>query len=100
MIAKNEEWNVGSHQDGMAKVKNGGYAFITTSDFIKYEVSQDCELQQIGGLFQTFYYAIGMQKGIKHDHWFYLEIVFLQILRIKTQSIAQSYIFSILEACK
>ena len=63
MVTQNKERIVKDREEGMAKVKQGGYALIMESRSVEYEVAQDCTLEQIGGLLKTVYYAVGMRKG-------------------------------------
>ena len=48
---------------GVAAVKKGGYAFICESLYQEYEISKDCNLEQVGGLFKPVFTAIGIKKG-------------------------------------
>ena len=63
MVTQNKERLVKDREEGMAKVRKGGYAFFLESQAVEYEVAQDCNLEQVGGLVTTVYYAIGMRKG-------------------------------------
>ena len=63
MIARNNKWNVASNKKGLAQVKDGGFALIMESAIVEYEIAQSCELEQIGGLIKSVYYAIGVRKG-------------------------------------
>ena len=63
MVTQNKERFVKDRQEGMAKVRKGGYAFFMESGVVEYEVAQDCNLEQVGGLFRPVYFAIGMRKG-------------------------------------
>jgi hypothetical protein len=63
MVTQNKERIVKDREEGMAKVKQGGYALILESQSVEYEVAQDCTLEQIGGLLKTVYYAVGLRKG-------------------------------------
>ena len=55
MVTQNKERIVKDREEGMAKVKQGGYALILESKSVEYEVAQDCTLEQIGGLLKTVY---------------------------------------------
>ena len=49
-MTQNPDVFVKSADEGVAKVKNGGFAYLlesTTNDYLR---SKDCELIQIGGL--------------------------------------------------
>ena len=62
MIPQTRE-HIAGRKEGLARVKDGDFALILESATIKYEVSRDCNLAQVGGLIKTVYYAIGMRKG-------------------------------------
>jgi hypothetical protein len=62
MVTQNKERTVKDREEGMAKVKQGGYALIMESRSVEYVVAQDCTLEQIGGLLKTVH-AVGMRKG-------------------------------------
>ena len=59
----NDVFNIKDTNYAVARVKQGGYAFITESAMAEYEISKDCDLEQVGGLLNTVYYAIGMKNG-------------------------------------
>uniref|UniRef100_A0A1I8IZP4 PBPe domain-containing protein n=1 Tax=Macrostomum lignano TaxID=282301 RepID=A0A1I8IZP4_9PLAT len=48
--AKNESF-VGKTSEGISRVREGGYAYILESTFNQYYRERDCELTQIGGIF-------------------------------------------------
>ena len=54
---------VSSPEEGIARVKKGGYAYLlesTTNDYLR---QRDCELMQVGGLIDTKGYGIGTPPG-------------------------------------
>lgn len=54
---------VQSYEDGIARVKKGGYAYLVESITNEYARAIDCELMQIGGLLDTKGYGIGTPAG-------------------------------------
>lgn len=52
-----------SIEDGMNRVDNGDFVFFLESPFIQYELSQDCQLQQIGPLLNTRGFGFAFPKG-------------------------------------
>lgn len=52
-----------SSDEGVARVKNGSYAFIMESTSNEYIRQRDCELMQIGGLLDSKGYGIGLPAG-------------------------------------
>lgn len=54
---------VQSYEEGIARVKKGGYAYLVESITNEYARAIDCELMQIGGLLDTKGYGIGTPAG-------------------------------------
>jgi hypothetical protein len=52
-----------SSDEGVARVKNGSYAFLMESTSNEYIRQRDCELMQIGGLLDSKGYGIGLPAG-------------------------------------
>ena len=50
-------------RDGIERVENGDYAFLMESTMLEYQVSQKCNLTQVGGLLDSKFYGIGLRKG-------------------------------------
>ena len=48
---------VNSVEEGIEKVKNGGYAFFIESSTNEYVRERNCELSQIGGLLDSKAYG-------------------------------------------
>jgi glutamate receptor, ionotropic, invertebrate len=59
----NPEVFVKSTEEGIARVKKGGYAFLIESTMNEYARHRDCELMQVGGLLDTKGYGIGTPAG-------------------------------------
>lgn len=53
---------VGSVEEGIQKVKAGGFAMLMESLSIKHVVSTDCDLMELGHMLNTVKHAIGTQK--------------------------------------
>lgn len=70
---------VESVEEGMAKVKAGGYAFILESTTLKYMLKNDCDLIQIGDLFDDKGYGIAAPHG---SPW--IPLITNAILKMKT----------------
>lgn len=51
---------VRSNQEGVARVKAGGYAFFMESPSIEYIVQRDCDLVQVGGLLNSKNYGLAI----------------------------------------
>ena len=49
--------------EGIQRVMQEDYAFLMESVMIEYQVSQMCNLTQIGGTLDSKYYGIGLQKS-------------------------------------
>ena len=52
-----------SSDEGVARVRNGSYAYLMESTSNEYIRQRDCELMQIGGLLDTKGYGIGTPPG-------------------------------------
>lgn len=54
---------VKSSSEGIERVKNSNYAFISESTTIDYQAQRNCDLQQVGGLLDSKGYGIAFPKG-------------------------------------
>jgi ionotropic glutamate receptor len=54
---------VNSTENGIQRVKNGGYAFLLESTMNEYRRQRDCDLMQVGGLIDSKGYGIGTPTG-------------------------------------
>lgn len=54
---------VRSTEEGIARVKEGGYAYLVESTTNDYVRERDCELIQVGGLLDSKGYGIGTPHG-------------------------------------
>jgi glutamate receptor, ionotropic, invertebrate len=70
---------VQSAEEGIAKVKAGGYAFILESTTLQYIRNRDCELIQIGDLLDDKGYGIAAPSG---SPW--ISLITNAILKMKT----------------
>uniref|UniRef100_A0A914CSS2 Uncharacterized protein n=1 Tax=Acrobeloides nanus TaxID=290746 RepID=A0A914CSS2_9BILA len=59
---KNRDVFVKSNSEGVNKVTNENYAFLMESTSLEYEVQQNCNLTQIGGVLGSKGYGIALQK--------------------------------------
>lgn len=58
-----EDVLVNSTEEGIARVKKGGYAFILESTTNDYSRNRDCDLVKIGGLLDDKGYGIATPTG-------------------------------------
>uniref|UniRef100_A0A0N4ZET6 PBPe domain-containing protein n=1 Tax=Parastrongyloides trichosuri TaxID=131310 RepID=A0A0N4ZET6_PARTI len=63
---KNRDVFVSSNAAGVEKVLNENYAYLMESTSLEYEVQQNCNLTQIGGVLGSKGYGIALQK---HSEW-------------------------------
>uniref|UniRef100_A0A0N5BKK9 PBPe domain-containing protein n=1 Tax=Strongyloides papillosus TaxID=174720 RepID=A0A0N5BKK9_STREA len=63
---KNRDVFVSSNAAGVEKVMNENYAYLMESTSLEYEVQQNCNLTQIGGVLGSKGYGIALQK---HSEW-------------------------------
>ena len=61
----NPDVMVKSTEEGIRRVKAGGYAYLLESITNEYLRQRDCELMQIGGLLDSKGYGIGTPPGKK-----------------------------------
>ena len=54
---------VNSTKEGVERVLAGNYAYLIESTMNEYYTRRNCELVQVGGLFDIRGYAIGLPKG-------------------------------------
>ena len=54
---------VGSHQEGVQRVRQGNYAYLMESTTLDYIVQRDCNLTQVGGLLDSKGYGIATPAG-------------------------------------
>jgi hypothetical protein len=88
-MSSNPDVFVRSNEEGINRVKKGGYAFLIESTTNEYARQRDCELMQVGGLIDTKGYGIGTPTGsfillilIEYYSKFCLYSVFIFILLI------------------
>ena len=62
-MRSNPEVFVKSTEEGIKKVKQGGYAYLLESITNDYLRQRDCELMQVGGLLDSKGYGIGTPTG-------------------------------------
>lgn len=62
-MKSNPDVFVSSPEEGIARVKKGGYAYLVESTTNDYLRQRDCELMQVGGLIDTKGYGIGTPPG-------------------------------------
>ena len=58
-----EEAYVDTTTEGIQRVEEGDYAFLMESTMLEYQLSQKCNLTQVGGLLDSKFYGIGLRKG-------------------------------------
>ena len=63
-MQSNPSFMVNSNQDGIDRVKQGGYAYLLESTTNEYARQRDCELMQVGDLLDTKSYGLGLRKGL------------------------------------
>uniref|UniRef100_A0AC34PV83 Ionotropic glutamate receptor C-terminal domain-containing protein n=1 Tax=Panagrolaimus sp. JU765 TaxID=591449 RepID=A0AC34PV83_9BILA len=63
---KNKDVFVSSNREGVKRVLEGNYAYLMESTSLEYEVQQNCNLTQIGGVLGSKGYGIALQK---HSEW-------------------------------
>ena len=54
---------VPNYEEGVQRVLNGNYAFLTESTMLDYIVQRNCNLTQVGGLLDSKAYGIAMPVG-------------------------------------
>ncbi len=62
-MSGNPDVFVKSTEEGIERVKKGGYAYLVESTTNEYVRQRDCELMQVGGLIDTKGYGIGTPTG-------------------------------------
>ncbi|XP_067947639.1 glutamate receptor ionotropic, kainate 2-like [Watersipora subatra] len=62
MVDTKEIYNVEKGSEGVQKVLDGGYAYIMESTSLKYELTKNCSLIQIGGELNSIMYSIALPK--------------------------------------
>ena len=62
-MRSNPDVFVKSTEEGIKKVKQGGYAYLLESITNDYLRQRDCELMQVGGLLDSKGYGIGTPTG-------------------------------------
>lgn len=53
-----------SNDEGLERVKKGGYAFFMESSSIEYYTERTCNLTQVGDQLDDKAYGIGMRKSL------------------------------------
>ena len=51
-------------EEGVRRVKAGGYAYLAESTSVEYVVERNCDLEQIGGLLDSKGYGIATPEGM------------------------------------
>ncbi|CAG0923707.1 unnamed protein product [Notodromas monacha] len=78
-----------SNQEGVERVKAGGYAFLMESTSIEYVIEKHCELMQVGGLLDNKGYGIALPPGSPYTSAISSAILQLQekgwFLQLKTK---------------
>ena len=64
-MSSNPDVFVKSTEEGISRIKKGGYAYLVESTTNEYIRQRDCELMQVGGLLDTKGYGIGTPTGKK-----------------------------------
>ena len=64
---KDREVFVKSSSEGVNKVTNENYAFLMESTSLEYEVQQNCNLTQIGGVLGSKGYGIALEKSLTYS---------------------------------
>jgi hypothetical protein len=65
-MSSNSDVFVKSTEEGIERVKKGGYAYLVESTTNEYVRQRDCELMQVGGLIDTKGYGIGTPTGMNN----------------------------------
>lgn len=52
-----------TNEEGLSKVKEGGYAFFMESSSIQYYTERTCNLTKVGELLDDKSYGIGMRRS-------------------------------------
>jgi hypothetical protein len=68
-MSSNPDVFVKSTEEGIERVKKGGYAYLVESTTNEYVRQRDCELMQVGGLIDTKGYGIGTPTGNKQKYF-------------------------------
>lgn len=76
--AMRESSFVRNSQEGVARVKAGGYAFFMESPSIEYAIERDCELYQVGGLLNSKGYGLAVAKESPYREPLSQGILYLQ----------------------
>ena len=72
-MRNNPDVFVKSTDEGIQKVKQGGYAYLLESVSNDYVRQRDCELMQVGGLLDSKGYGIGTPTG-KRDFYNFMGV--------------------------
>ncbi|PAA89431.1 hypothetical protein BOX15_Mlig000431g1 [Macrostomum lignano] len=62
-MSKRPEVFVNKTEDGIRRVRQGGYAFILESTMNEYYTERNCDLMKVGGLLDSKGYGIGLTTG-------------------------------------
>ncbi len=62
-MSSNPNVFVKSTEEGISRIKEGGYAYLVESTTNDYVRARDCELMQVGGLLDSKGYGIGTPHG-------------------------------------
>ncbi|XP_075260105.1 glutamate receptor ionotropic, kainate 2-like isoform X2 [Convolutriloba macropyga] len=69
---------VDSTETGIKRVLEDDYAFLMESTMLEYQVSQICNLTQVGGLLDSKFYGIGLRKDSPYTEYVSKAILQLQ----------------------
>uniref|UniRef100_A0A5S6QD46 Glutamate receptor n=1 Tax=Trichuris muris TaxID=70415 RepID=A0A5S6QD46_TRIMR len=69
---------VNSSREGIARVKQGNYAYLMESSMLEFYIERDCDLTQVGGLLDSKGYGIGLRKGSPYRETISQTVLYLQ----------------------
>ncbi|XP_067946390.1 glutamate receptor ionotropic, kainate 2-like [Watersipora subatra] len=81
-MSQNPDVFVNKSQMGIAKVKGGKYAYLMESTPLRYQVSKNCDLMEVGGELDSKGYGIGLPKNSP-----YRDIISNEILRLSESQV-------------
>ena len=82
---------------GFEKVRKGGFILIAENPTIEYELQDDCNLEQIGGIFNTINYGLVFRPGIARNvliHYFVRSSLWNEVFWDKINKIYCVYIYT------
>uniref|UniRef100_A0A915DWI9 Uncharacterized protein n=1 Tax=Ditylenchus dipsaci TaxID=166011 RepID=A0A915DWI9_9BILA len=75
---KNKNVFVRNNREGVDKVLKENYAYLMESSSLEYEVQQNCNLTQIGGVLGSKGYGIALEKKSEWTDWISRQILLYQ----------------------